>query len=191
MRALSLLLFAASAFAAGPFTFGVRGGVPFTDAVDAVAGRTAISVSNGSFIFGPTVGVRLPAGLSVELDLLYRNFKLRSPLNVTGGRAWEFPVQLRWAGPGVVSPLFGAGVSFRNLGGLGRLPDIANNVGILKDDKSAGLVLGAGVQIKIPLVRITPELRYTRWGGVDVNDPFRRIYQVNRNQFDFLIGVNF
>lgn len=191
MRALSLSFFALPLFAAGPFTFGIRGGLPVTGAVDAIGNRTGISVSNGSFIFGPTAGIRLPAGLSVEIDLLYRNFQFRSPLNSTDGRAWEFPIMLRWAGGGRVSPLFASGVSFRNLGGLGRLPDIASNVGILKDDKTAGLVLGAGLQIKVPFVRLTPELRYTRWGGLDVNDPFRRIYQVNRNQFDFLIGLNF
>jgi hypothetical protein len=191
MRAVLFVFSAISACAAGPFTFGVRGGLPFTDAVDALGNRSGVAVSNSSFVFGPTAGVRLPAGLSVELDLLYRSFKLRSPLNATDGRAWEFPLQLRWAGSGVLSPLFGAGFSFRNLGGLGRLPDLAGNAGILQDDKSAGLVLGAGFQIKVPVVRFTPELRYTRWGGLDVNDPFRRLYRVNRNQFDFLIGLNF
>jgi hypothetical protein len=40
-------------------------------------------------------------------------------------------------------------------------------------------------------VRIGPELRYTRWGSENFEDPVSSLLHTNRNQGDFLIGILF
>ena len=53
-----------------------------------------------------------------------------------------------------------------------------------------GLAVGGGLDWRIPLVHILPELRYTRWFGGNFGDPcFARFSNVN--QFEILLGVRF
>jgi hypothetical protein len=66
---------------------------------------------------------------------------------------------------------------------------VASNVQYLSN---SGFALGAGVDIKLLLVRIAPELRYSHWGSdsasalVNVSLP-----PSNTNQVEFLIGLSF
>ncbi len=75
MRLVSLLLFTSAAAFSQPFSFGIKGGLPMTDFVDAVNGQnfTASAYTN-RYIIGPTAELRLPFGLGVEFDVLYRHF---------------------------------------------------------------------------------------------------------------------
>ena len=68
MRLLALLgLTAATAFAAGPFSFGLRAGVPLTDFVNAVSTSDfQTSTLTNRYIIGPSVELRLPFGFGVE-----------------------------------------------------------------------------------------------------------------------------
>ena len=61
----AFLLFASAAFPGDLFSFGIKGGVPFTDAFHAAtnADLTYVSHSN-DWTFGPEVEIHLPFGRS-------------------------------------------------------------------------------------------------------------------------------
>ena len=72
MRSIPLLfVFALNTFAAGPILFGVRGGVPFNVGDTFTSGLGSLTTTRRLEV-GPTVGVRLPLGFSVEGDALFR-----------------------------------------------------------------------------------------------------------------------
>src|SRR5258708_5728565 len=99
MRTLFLLLAAASAAFSQPFTVGIKAGVPLTDFFSTVSSpRFGFNSNTKRFIVGGTAELRLPAGLGIEFDALYRrlNYESNSILvdvfdnNRTTGNAWEF-----------------------------------------------------------------------------------------------------
>src|SRR5664279_766800 len=75
---LSVFLSAAAAFSQ-PFSFGVKGGMPLTDFVSAVSAQNInASTTTNRYILGVTGEARLPFGLGVEVDVLYRHFRYNS-----------------------------------------------------------------------------------------------------------------
>src|SRR5690348_15819850 len=116
MRALLLVLLPLSSFAASPILFGGRGGIPFST-TDSIAGQFGAASPDHQFEIGPTVGLRLPVGFSVEADALFR----RQTYNIgqfggftaasTHNDSWQFPVMLKFtAGRSAIAPVLGAGV---------------------------------------------------------------------------------
>jgi hypothetical protein len=77
-----------------------------------------------------------------------------------------------------VRPYYEAGLSFDHLTNVTQSSTVAQT-------SHAGLVLGAGLDIKVPRVRLSPELRYTRQFSSD----FRGISQLN--QAEVLLGIRF
>jgi len=137
--------------------------------------------------------VNLPASFRIEVDALYRPYGF----SVTGGggvnypvtaQQWRFPVlaQYRFNAP-VVKPFVEAGLSFDHLAGISDAAKsvIATGPGALLHQSDAGFVIGGGVDVKIPFVRLSGELRYTR---ATVSD-FASIS--NLNQAEVLFGVHF
>jgi hypothetical protein len=53
-----------------------------------------------------------------------------------------------------------------------------------------GAVLGAGLEFNLHLVRVSPEIRYTRWGATNLAD-FGGVLRSNKNQAEVLIGLTF
>lgn len=110
-----------------------------------------------SFIGGPMIEWRLPAGFSLEANGLYRGLHGNgpSPFNVV---TWEFPVlaKYRFAVP-IAKPFIEAGPSFRTAANL----NWAN-------PSHHGFTAGMGLETRLHGVNIAPELRYTRW-AVDSN----------------------
>lgn len=151
---------------------GVKGGVPLTDTFKTVnLGRQAIA--EGNWIFGPMFELRLPAGLGVEFDTLYRRSTVKDGPQVG---SWEFPLLGKLRLPGVIlRPTLGAGVMFQ------RLADITSF------DNRKGFVMSAGVEVKAPFVRIAPELRYTRFSEKRAGTNILN----GSNQVDVLIGLTF
>jgi opacity protein-like surface antigen len=213
MRSLCLLILAAApAFAAGPLGFGIKGGVPFNDFTNAVqSGQFNYTSSTQRYIVGPMVELRLPAGLSLELDALYRKFNYNSIGNAvdviinsrTESNAWEFPLVLkyRFKAP-VVRPYIEGGVAADSLQGLKQ--DITRTViptktttttstsspTELHKSTTTGFVLGVGLDVKVLVIHISPEIRYTRWGAkhfLDANGGFGS----NQNQAEFMVGISF
>jgi hypothetical protein len=186
------------AFAQHSFSFGVKGGFPLTDplsddtfhSVDVVT--HAFSASK-NYVIGPMVELNLPFGLAVEADALYRPLNLTTETQLVSSpslvhrlsadaSSMEFPILLKahFLHAPIVKPYVEAGPIFRY---------VASKVQYLSN---SGFALGAGVDVKVLLVRIAPELRYSHWGSdsasalVNVSLP-----PSNKNQVEFLIGLSF
>jgi hypothetical protein len=180
-----LLVFSAMA-GAGAFAqnigFGVRGGLPLSDFLSAesrVGALTRVVKGKGNVIIGPMLDVRLPMGLGIEADALYRRWDATGLLSTGSRSTWDFPVYGKIRAPAViVRPYAGAGINFQHLGDVGKLLG-----GTLVDSNRRGFLAAGGVELKVPMVRISPEIRFTRWGNKGA--------LLSSNQVDFLIGLSF
>jgi opacity protein-like surface antigen len=215
MRSLSLLLpallFTTAAAFSQPIGFGIKGGMPMTDFVNAASsGRFNASTVTNRYIVGPTVELRLPFGLGIEADVLYRHFSYRSNGLASVGSsiaadtstgAWEFPLLAKYRFKGkLVRPYVDAGVSWDKLSGVTQaVKSIVNNVTTtstssnpfeLRNDVTRGFVMGAGLDIKLLVLHVSPEVRFTRWGAKHFIDP-AGIIDSKQNQAEFLVGITF
>lgn len=194
---------------AQPVSIGVMGGVPITDAFETAQGNnSAYFTYTHRYVVGPTVQFHLPARFSLEVDALYRHlgfdYQATSPSTFTTTRAnsWEFPVLIKFEiTPGPVRPFVDAGASFRHITGVKQLQQVisagtlgtveVNNPPEFNKENDIGFTFGGGLTFKIGWVRISPELRYTRWGSETFRDPINSLLHTSRNQGDFLLSFTF
>jgi hypothetical protein len=172
---------------------GVLGGAPFNDVVNNgtfTSVNTVVTSSN--FTIGPSLQLNLPLNLRVELDALYRpyGFRLFNQLaNNTvsvSGQQWRFPLLFQYRFPfPIVQPFLEVGPSFQHLTGAGSVASAFTGPGKLLHSSDVGIVLGGGVDVKVPLVRLSGELRYTR----ESVSYFSNIS--NLNQAEVLFGIHF
>ena len=198
MRALiPLMLSAAQAFAAGPFILGARGGVPFTNTNDTIVNAIGDFGDSQTYKIGPTVGVKLPLGFSVEGDALFTRQTLRlgefGRFNGLSANSdgWEFPVMLKFtAGNGTFAPVIGGGMAVRHMNEIAAIPSyIFNGPG---SSNSIGVVAGGGVRFSMGPVAVTPELRYTYWtAGSGWRDSLANLWPWSRHEASLLVGVTF
>lgn len=203
MRSSLVLLFSAaltcSAQAGLNVSFGVKAGVPATDAPFQYGTLTG----KARWTAGPAIEVRLSHHLSVELDALYRGADIQIQ-SVAGSslaptvfwstgttRAWDFPVLLKYRildGP--TRPFVSAGFS-----GIHESADLTGSCSgplcLLPTDQTAsawksvvntnriGATVAAGLEFSLGRIKIAPELRFTR-----VSHP-------NGNMVDLLVGFTF
>ncbi|HEX3742405.1 MAG TPA: outer membrane beta-barrel protein [Bryobacteraceae bacterium] len=214
---LLLLLCAAPAYSQ-LFSFGVKAGVPLTDFVNAASGTNPagfvdFATHTNRYIVGATGELHLPFGLSLEADVLYRHFNYQeSTMGVdtsttasTTGNAWEFPIlgKYRFLRTKLVRPYVDAGVAFDTLQGAkqavtntlfaGSNSTTTTTSGSpmqLENSTTRGYVFGGGIDIKIFVIHIQPEIRYTRWGAKHFFDPSGLLHS-NENQGEFLLGITF
>ena len=183
MAGLSALL-VSGCLEAQNISVGFRGGVPFTDSfktVNSAVSGDLLRNRPSHWTLGPTFEVRLPAGFGVTLDALYNRlgFESANGQQAESGGQWQFPAMLRYrigAQP-VVKPFIAAGGSFNKITGL-RTPSASVK----------GVVFGAGLEIKLPIIRIAPELRITRQLSESVT---LGSITSNVNQAVFLVGLTF
>ncbi|MGA2270541.1 MAG: outer membrane beta-barrel protein [Bryobacteraceae bacterium] len=211
MRPLFLLLFSAVSALAQPFSFGVKAGLPLTDFLNAAESQQfKFSTATNRYIVGPTAELHLPFGLGVEFDILYRRFDyngngtLASVVTSSSatGNAWEFPLLAKYRLPmKILHPYVDAGVSWDTLSGLTQtitntvLPNhttttTTSNPAELKTNTARGFVMGAGLDVKVLRIHLSPEIRYTRWGAQHFIDPNGLLHS-NQNQGEFLLGITF
>jgi hypothetical protein len=181
---IGILLVVCCGTAMGQLSYGVIGGVPFGKLTTGTAGLVDQS---GSYTIGPTVQVGLPLGFRVEADALYRGAGLQynSTLVLSGqstqkfsAAQWRFPVlvQYRLSAP-VVKPFVEAGYSYDHVS--------IQSVAPYAITSHHGFVMGAGVDFKVPFVRVSPEIRYTRDLGAGTGQALQL------NQAELLVGVRF
>lgn len=181
-RSLLALVLLAGVLPAQNISVGFRGGVPFTDAfktVERAANLSLVKNRPTHWIFGPTLEIRLPAGFGVTFDALYNRLGFETAGQTQSGGLWEFPAMLRYRiGPQpIVKPFLAAGGSFNKLTGI-RTPT----------SSVTGLVFGGGVEVKLPFMRIAPELRVSRRLSENVTVGSVRS---NLTQAVFLVGLTF
>jgi len=180
---LSLLVVTGFA-CAQPFGAGVKVGVPATDAFNVFPfpkPGTIFIAGQPRYTVGPYVELRLPAGMAVEMDALYRNYGFVSAGVATSASSWEFPVLLkhRISLP-LVKPFFDGGVSFSNLSDLSGLS--------VNHHSNYGIVVGGGVEFHLLLIKVSPEIRYTGWAFRNFDSD---LLQTKRNQLTVLFGIGF
>jgi len=167
---------------------------PFANVTFPASGGVSVqSFSDAKrFLIGPTVELHLPFGFSINADALYRPLRLvevslapgsNIGTAVTSATYTSFEVtpavRYRFLHTPIVKPLVEAGPSFR-------IVATPLSTGL----SGRGFTLGAGVEVKLLRLRVTPELRYTRWGS-DHIVPFSLPFQSNQNQAEFLAGFTF
>jgi hypothetical protein len=194
-KVFPLLLVCASFACAQSLSVGLLGGAPFSDIVNSGSvniNSTTFSPTSPHFTIGPAIQVNLPLSLRIEVDALYRPYGL----TVSGpqvnqdlsGQQWRFPVllQYRFHAP-LVKPFVSAGFSYEHLSGISSAfqSAITSGPGTLLHQNNVGIVLGAGVDVKVPLVRVSGELRYTRL----TLSEFANISDLN--QAEVIFGVHF
>jgi len=150
------VLFASTAFAQLPISLGVRVGAPLGGPFK-------------PYIFGPTVEVRFPIiAVRVIADALYTRIEGEPG---SGRNVWEVPIMARLEARNLlVSPFIGAGPAFRWYPGF--------NV-----DTQRGFAVGGGVRVSILLLKLTPEIRYTKYGENQLRD--------SGGHAQFLLGITF
>jgi opacity protein-like surface antigen len=202
MRLLcAFLLFASAAFPQ-PFGFGIKAGVPMTDFLNAASNQNfSFSTTTNRYIIGPMAELRLPFGLGVEVNALYRHFGYAGVTTVnsaTTGGAWEFPLVAKYRfKESLVHPYVEAGISWDKLSGLTQTVSstvagltgtrTTSNPPELRKDVTSGVVFGGGVEIKFLMLRIAPGIRFTRWNDHHFLDPNGLLHS-NLNQAEFLVG---
>lgn len=151
------------------------------------------------YVAGATAELKLPFGLAIEFDALYRrlNYTGRSStpstLENVSGNGFEFPLLLKYRFPAkVVRPFVDAGFAFDTLSGLKQ--SVLATTGLSSTPVSAktteGFVMGGGVDVHVLVVHFSPEIRYTHWGSSRLVDPLNLV-RGSQNQAEFLLGITF
>jgi len=186
-------------------TLGVVGGGRLTD--DIAGNATSESKR---YAVGPEAELSLPFGLAIEVDAIYRRegYYASAPTpnqlfyQFERANSWEVPVLLKYKTSfPVVKPFVEGGYAPRVLSGT--LDSYQAVCGILNPlcipptlsqagtnwKTSNGLILGGGVQVGLGRLRLSPEVRYTRWSNaaIDVTQLFS--VHSTQNQLDALVGI--
>jgi hypothetical protein len=208
MRPVLLFLLGSISVFAQPFSAGIKGGVPLTDFLNAAGnGVFNYTAPTQRYIIGGVAEVRLPLGLGVEFDALYRRLGYTGSGNLvdvftasaTTANNWEFPLLLkyRFHFP-VVRPYLDAGVAWDTLAGLKQTITGVSQLDLsstsspseLKKNTTMGFVVGGGVDIHAIFLHISPEIRFTRWNSAQISDAAGLLHS-NLNQAEFLVGFTF
>jgi hypothetical protein len=215
MKLFGMLLLSTFPVFAQSFHFGVTGGVPLneyfrTGSIKQLGSDTYVSDTK-HYTFGPTVELRLPWRLGVQADLLYKRLNFDEARSLPGAstnssttaNSWEVPVtgKYRFPHPRVAAPYVRAGASFRKITGVRQnslvhmvtyppstLTTSTDAPSELRNTSTTGLVLGAGLDLKLLFLHLTPELRYTRWGA-NLFENSNGLLSSRRNQTELLVGI--
>jgi opacity protein-like surface antigen len=166
---------------AQPFGVGVKLGATLTNAVTSF--ESASIPNSANLIVGPYAELRLPLGFSIEGDALYFP-GLYSNAAGGGGSVWQFPILAKFKflnGP--VRPYVEGGPAFSHVSEVKELPDLLHNA-------NYGITLGAGVEVKVLALRISPEIRYNGFLFTNVESPLG-LFKSNRNQAVLMVGLGF
>lgn len=208
-RALLCLSLAASAFCQRP-SFGIKAGVPAADAFRSGAWRQIrYQGDSGRYVIGPAFELRLPLRLSIGLDVLRRSLKYRAEAvgfeATTTGDAWYFPLFAKYRlSDSWVAPFLAGGFAFERLSGIkqvGRIisgtlprqeaPFSTDQPNELVNRNAYGYLLSAGLEGKLAVLRICPEIRYTRWQRDTFLGGGNEFAVSRRNQLEVLVGIMF
>ena len=201
---------------AQPLSLGVKGGVPLTDVVNG----SSVHSEARRYTVGPIVEIGLPFSFAAEFNALFKRTgysTVSGALGVTSlsqvrANSWEFPLLAKYYFPGhglPVRPFVSAGYVLRDLSGVGGSVssfglDIfgkpvdtrstpLNSSFLLRDNPTHGFAAGGGLQLQALRLRLSAEVRYTRWTGHSFNQQGSQGFFVesNQNQADFLVGLRF
>jgi len=175
------------------FSFGVKVGVPLTTVytTDFIADGNAFA-NEQPFTIGPTVEVHLPFHLSFEIDALWR----QSSFSTIGGHFngnldssvndWQVSFMGKYeAKLGPIHPFIDGGVVYRHVS------TSSPSVPPPTNPNTAGVSVGGGVTLKLLHLRLSPEIRYTKWPTPAFSSAYAGPVISMSNQADLLVGVTF
>ena len=210
-----LLLLATQGAQAQLVSFGVKGGVPLTNAV---GGNFGGSSEASRYTVGPTLEFRLPASFAFEADALYKRTGYNASQSDSGitsmggvrANSLEFPLLVKYYLPvaPAARPFVHGGYVIRHLSRIrasvhifGTSPfgtpiDTTFSVPastVLHENPTHGIAAGAGLRLGAGRLHLAPEVRYTRWGGRPFDDqgPGGFFLQSSQNQVELLVGLSF
>jgi hypothetical protein len=153
----------------------------------------SITVANQSdrFIVGPKVDIRFTPSFSVEVDALRRQIRSQESRTflfcppdqlpecttlvpttysfMGTDFTWEIPILAKYRRTGEkANPFLEGGASYRPA----------------ENREQLGVTAGAGVELDVVSLRLSPMLRYTHWAHND------RYIGANQDQFQFLVGID-
>ena len=178
-----------------PIGVGLKVGGRLTDFTNDTSNLTK---QDHIYTIGPYAEISLPLGFSLEGDLLYKKSgaTLSGIVNGTTTVTRQFNFD-SFDLPILAKKKFGEkGVFFRPFieGGLAnRYSTGLPGTSILPNPLTTsthggwqeGLVLGGGVEFKLLILRISGELRWTRYGNIST----QTIPRINANQAELLVGI--
>lgn len=199
--------FQATSVSGSTYTPLVNSFVPTSSSEDAYLRRYTV---------GPTVEIHLPLHLSFEVDALYRRggynyaatgdfLEHATPVTVAlatitqhaTANDWQIPFLAKWEpGSGHFRPFVDAGPTYRHISGVSGVASatgestFTNSEATNSHGNAAGVSVGAGVDVKLFWLRISPEIRYTRWFSQPSIGSFATAI-TDADQADFLLGLSF
>jgi hypothetical protein len=183
MRTIFPILCALCAAAsAQPISAGLKLGVPLNE-VTKVSGD--VRSLGRQAAWGAVVELNLPANLAIEVNALTRRTGFAGVVQALRTNSWEFPMllKIRKGGLSPVKPYVGAGMTFRRLG----------DALAVRYRSSTGLVFSGGLRINAIAIKVSPEIRYTRWNNEGLALELGRpgaIYG-SKNQLEAMLGITF
>ena len=174
------------------FSFGVKVGVPVTTVYTTQQiPDGGASANEQRFTIGPTAEVHLPFHLSFEVDALWR----QSSFSAVGAHLfesldsavndWQVPLLAKYEMElGPIHPFIDGGIVYRHVS------TSSSSVPPPTNPNTAGVSVGGGVTLKLLHLRLSPEIRYTRWPTPAFSSAYIPVTSTN-NQADLLVGVTF
>jgi len=166
-----------------PIGFGLKGGERLTDFTETFDSPTSGHATQNTaqdhvYTIGPYVELHLPIGFSLEADLLY-NFD-----------SFDIPIlaKKRFGAKGVFfRPFVEGGLANRYSTGLPGSVTLTTPITSIGTHSGwqEGIVLGGGVEFKVLILKVSGELRWTRFGNISSST----IPKLNANQAELLFGV--
>jgi hypothetical protein len=187
---------------------GIRIGGTFTDEFRNTRGLPTYTAVSERFLIGPSLRVRTHSGAGFEIAAVHKNFSYRYAFGRGGlGRTdydatasmWQFPLLAQYGHRfGPVLPYLSVGPSLRMIGSAKAkgetctsLPSVSctpfsqSDVPEVDSGATLGFVAGGGMEIPFAFLRLSPELRFTRWH----RSPFKDSLVETRAQIEFLLRV--
>lgn len=219
-RGLFLFILASGPLSCQVLRLGVDGGEPFGNVFlpGRYAGHFGAADYTSKpvkYTLGPS-GEFGSANLSVEASALYQRFhysdsgfsvttNLTTFSAKTTGNAWSFPILLKWRPLRRHPVYFVGGPVMRHLSGLLQVADQTLHFGPadrpttsstsspaeLRKRWYPGLALGGGCNFDFSNIRISPEIRYTRWTANVAEDGANRILQFPPSRLELLIAITY
>ncbi len=217
LASLFCIILAHESTQAQSFSLGIKVGVPATDTVGVSPNNRA---ADKRYKVGPVAEIRLPLSFAVEASALYQRIGYYTASGFLGvyyftkvrANSWEIPIVVKRyirLGNSPVRPYVSCGYTLKNLSGVS---EVVHNFGvdygtgapfdttfngntayILRDNPIHGVTAGGGVSFRLHFLRVSPEVRYTRWSGGSFQEAgsFGSFVESNRNQLDLLVGLTF
>jgi len=185
-----------------PLGFGLKGGARLTDFTES---SSDVTTADHVYTIGPYAELKLPLGLSIEADLLFKKSgaTLQTVAPLTGLTSLQQFDMDSFDVPVLLKKKFDTGMIFRPFveaglanrystgipGTLVAVPVTSTSAGAYSSSTTSGwqegLVVGGGVQFKILMVKISGELRWSRYGNISAST----LPKLNANQAELLLGI--